>query len=196
MQLLSKFVCMSYSAISRVGACLRGLFVSLDRLGTNGRYEATKQMISDGSSCHDARSELRKTSFSIKLNPGLSLIEVMLAVLILGISVTTLLSLQGILSRGVYTGHAFIIRIAHIRNYFVQADLDKLYEAEPPPKKVLIDPELTLTYRAEKPASKGLKSYQNILIERVEASWPTVFGQRNETFGMLRFAPKPPKGKS
>lgn len=124
----------------------------------------------------------------MKKVPGLSLLEALLAVLIVGVSVTTLLSLQGVLSRGVFTAHAFIERIPYIRSLFVQADKEKYYEGEKGHKKTIEIPALTMNYSVSKPTGKKLKGFDNLLIEKVTAEWPTVFGNRTETFTMARFS--------
>lgn len=124
---------------------------------------------------------------------GLSLIEVMLAVLIVGISVTTLLALQGKLSRGVFLAHGIVERIPFIMSYFVSAEKERLFEDQKAHKKDIQDPELAMTYSASKATSRSLASFQHLVIEKIDASWPTVLGPRNETFAVLRFAPRPAK---
>jgi len=121
--------------------------------------------------------------------PGLSLIEVVLAILMIGISVITILSLQGTLTRGVFLSHAFIDRIAFIRSFFVEADRDKLFEDEKTHKKVIEVPQLSMTYKTIKPTGKGLKGYKNLIIEQVEAEWPSPFGTKKETFNIVRSFP-------
>lgn len=127
------------------------------------------------------------------LQPGLSLLEVMLAVLIVGISVISILSLQGKLSRGVYTAHAVIDRLPFIKSFFAEASREGFYKRESGEKRVLDNPSLTLDYAVGKPSSKTLKQYQNIVIEQVKAEWPLFLGKRNETFGLVRFLPKASK---
>ncbi len=130
---------------------------------------------------------------SMKNVSGFSLLEVILAVLIVGVSVPVLLSLQGVLSRGVSTTHALIERIPYIRSYFVEADKEKLYESGRSYKKVIEDPSLTMTYSASKPTSRKLRDFENLLLERVEAQWTTILGTRTETFTKARFFVKKEK---
>lgn len=118
--------------------------------------------------------------------PGLSIIEVLLAVLMVGVSVTTLLSLQGVLSRGVYSAHAFIIRLPFIRSYFVEADRDGLYERTEPQKKTIEDPEMELTYTVSR---KPLKQFEHTVVEQVAAQWSMAFGARKETVTRIKFVP-------
>lgn len=121
---------------------------------------------------------------------GLSLIEVALAILIVGISLVSLLSLQGVLSRGVFGAHTIIERIPYIKNYFVEADRDKLYTKEGVQQRKVEEPATTLHYTALAPVdTKKFKPYQHILIEKVEAEWTGIVGTKRETFIMFRFSP-------
>lgn len=124
---------------------------------------------------------------------GLSIVEVMLAILVIGITVTSLLSLQGVLSRGIFSAHAFVDRIGYIKGFFVEVDRDKAYEEEKPQKKNIDTPKLTMTYTIGKPTGKALASYQMLEIEKIEAQYPTVFGNRTETFARFRFVVRPEK---
>jgi hypothetical protein len=131
-----------------------------------------------------------------KMNkPGLSILEVMIAVLMVGVSVTALLSLQGVLSRSVYSAHGLIIRLPFIRSYFVEADRDGLYEKAEPQKKTIEDPLTQLTYSVEK---KAFKQFEHTVIERVDAQWTLAFGPRKEMATRIKFAPakERKKGKS
>lgn len=132
---------------------------------------------------------IKKSGLQIAKN-GLSIIEVVLSILIVGISVTTILGLQGVLSRSVFTGHAFIDRIGFITSFLTEADRDKAFDEEKGPTKVIEMPRLTMTYKVSKPAGKGIKTMQNLFVETIEARWPTVFGERREMIGVLRFAPE------
>ena len=124
-----------------------------------------------------------------KSAPGLSILEVMLAVLMLGVSVTTILGLQAILSRGVYTAHAFVDRIGFITTFFTEAERDRFFQEEGAQKRQIDFPPLSMEYSVSSSKAKSLKNFQKVIVEQIDAQWPTVFGQRKETFGMLRFVP-------
>lgn len=127
--------------------------------------------------------------------PGLSLLEVMLAVLIIGVSVTTLLALQGKLSRGVFMAHALIDRIPYIAGFFVSAEKDRLYLERKSHTKKIEDPEVAMAYSVSKPTQKSLAQFQHLLVEKIDAQWPTIMGTRSETFAQLRFVARPEKGQ-
>jgi hypothetical protein len=129
----------------------------------------------------------------MSVRPGLSILEVMLALLIIGVSVTALLTLQGKLSRGVFFAHALIDRIPFITSFFVAADKDKLYLDKKAHKKVIEDPELSMTYAAATPSDKALVPFKYLILEKIHAQWPTVMGSRSESCAMLRFVPHPEK---
>ncbi len=128
------------------------------------------------------------------VQPGLSLIEVVLAVLMLGIATTSLLGLQGTLLRGVFSAHSILDRLGFIRSFFVTADKDRLFKKGAVQTKVLEDPTLTLKYVQKRPASKALSAHKHLVVEQVEAEWPTPFGTRKDFFARLAF--KPQKGKA
>ena len=119
--------------------------------------------------------------------------EVVLAVLMLGIAATSLLGLQGTLLRGVFSAHSVLDRLGFIRSFFVQADRDRLFKKGVVEKKVLEDPTLTMNYTQKRPASSALSSHKHLVVEQVEAEWPTPFGTRKDTFSRLSFRPQKEK---
>ena len=90
------------------------------------------------------------------------------------------------MSRGVYSAHAFIIRLPFIRSYFVEADRDGLYERTEPQKKTIEDPEMELTYSVSR---KPLKQFEHTVVEQVAAQWSMAFGARKETVTRIKFVP-------
>ncbi len=124
------------------------------------------------------------------VRPGLSLIEVVLTVLILGIAVTSILGLQGTLMRGVFTGHAFLERIGFIRSYFVIIEKERLYTKKSAQEKVLEDPPLKMRYTHQKPTSKSLASFAHLVVDQIEAEWQTSYGVRRDQFAQLKFRPQ------
>lgn len=130
---------------------------------------------------------MNKIKFLNKKTDGLTLIETVLALLVIGISAITILSLQTVLSRGVFSSHAILERIYYINNLFVQADKEKLYDNEKPYEKKIDDPSLTLTYKTKKFGKIKSYSFDNIIVEQVEAGWQDIFGMRKENIITFRF---------
>ena len=126
---------------------------------------------------------------------GLSIFEVMIAILMIGISVTSLVSLQGALSRAVFTSHGLIERLGFIKSFFVEVDRDRIFEKEKKESRVIESPSLTMNYSIAKPTSKALKGFQMIQVEKVDAQYPTVLGSRTDNFARLRFLPRMEKKK-
>ena len=123
------------------------------------------------------------------VRPGLSLLEVILAILIVGISVTSLLGLQGTLVRIVFSGHSLLERLGFIRSFFVIADKDNLFK-KTSQKKILEDPRLTMTYLRKRPVSASLKRDTYLVVEQVDAEWQTPFGLKRESLARHMFRPK------
>jgi prepilin-type N-terminal cleavage/methylation domain-containing protein len=120
---------------------------------------------------------------------GLTLIEVVIAVLILGIATTSLIGLQGVLIRGVFSSHALIDRLSFIRSFFVEVDRDRLFATVTPPEKTIDDPPLIMNYTQKKPISKSLASHTSLVVEHIETQWPTPFGTRKNSFARISFRP-------
>lgn len=128
----------------------------------------------------------------MKLKPGLTLIETVIAILIIGISVTALLGLQGALSRGVFASHMMVDRLMLIKNMFIKADKDKLYDKDKSYQEQIDYPPTKLTYNVQQVSNKPIfKNFPNVIIERVEAEWPGILNrQSKELLVMFRFKPK------
>ncbi len=124
---------------------------------------------------------------------GLSFVEVIIAVLMLGIATTSLVGLQGVLIRGVFSAHALIDRLGFIRSYFVEIDRDRLFATATSPQKVIDDPSLVMNYSQKKPVSKALASQTHLIVEHIEAQWPTPFGTRKDSFARVSFRPQKEK---
>lgn len=124
------------------------------------------------------------------VRPGISLIEVVIAVLMLGIATTSLLGLQGALLRGVFSAHLVLDRLSFIGSYFTEIEKEQLIQKNVSHTKRIDDPSLSLTFALKKTTSSGLSSHVHLIVEQVDAEWPTPFGVRKESFARLRFRPQ------
>ena len=120
---------------------------------------------------------------------GISILEVVIAVLILAAAGTSLMGLQGTLIRGVSAAHGFIERLGFIRSFFVSRQKDQLFkraeqtfEQEEPP--------MIITYQIKRPVSPGLSKQEHLSIQEIKAQWQGSFGTKNRTFSRLHFNPK------
>jgi Tfp pilus assembly protein PilV len=129
-----------------------------------------------------------------KQRAGLSLIEVIFALVFVAVAIPGMLRLQTVLSRGVHTAYAFTSRIAHMRNIFAQAERERWYTQDQTKEIKIDDPQTVLQYKREKlPESSTLKNVKNMYTERVEATWTDRFGKRTEQLATLRFYPEGPE---
>ena len=121
---------------------------------------------------------------------GLSFVEVMIAVLIMGIAATTLLGLQGVLVKGVFSAHSFIERMGFIQSYLVSVEKNRLFEKSEPQKKVIEYPALTMTYQQKPLTAKSLTKHTHLVVDQVDAEWPSPYGTRRDTFSLIKFRPR------
>lgn len=124
------------------------------------------------------------------LRSGLTFIEVMAAVLILGVAVTTILGLQSVLVRGIFSAHSIIERIGFIQSYLVIAERDRLFEKAGPHKVVKDYPPLTMIYDQKPLSVKSLAKHVHLVVDQIQAQWPTPYGERRDTFALIKFRPR------
>jgi hypothetical protein len=126
--------------------------------------------------------------------PGLSFVEVMAAVLIMAVAATTLLGLQGVLVRGVFSAHSVIERLGFIQSYVVIAQKDRLYEKTGPQTKVIEYPALTMVYQEKSLTAKSLTKHTHLVVDQVDAEWPSPYRSRRDTFALIKFRPRKKAG--
>ncbi len=123
------------------------------------------------------------------LKPGLTILEVVLAVIILAAAGTSLMGLQGVLLRGVAAAHGIIERLGFIRSFFVVAQKDRLFKSVEQTSE-RDDPPMTLVYQQKKTVSPGLSRQEFLFSQEVAAEWQGPFGQKKDIYARLHFAPK------
>ena len=124
---------------------------------------------------------------------GLTLIEALIALLIISISIPIITGLQIRLLRNTSNSFNMLERITAVRNMFVQASQNKWFEKKEPVKKN-IDPNLALEYKAESFNKFRLK---NLVKERINANWSNLLGaNQDETYVSFSFWAKPEETKS
>lgn len=132
---------------------------------------------------------LRKKNLP-KLCSGFTLIETIIAVLIIGTSITVLFGLQSLLIKGVFFSHNIVERMIYIKNIFVKAEKDELYKKKEPTIKKISDPEMTLTYQAQElKDKKEFERFRYIVQEQVKAVWGNIFTKHQEIFVSFKFVP-------
>lgn len=121
---------------------------------------------------------------------GISLVEVIIAVLMLSVATSSLLGLQGALLRGVFSAHLILDRLSFIGSYFVEVEKEQLLASGSTHKKRIEDPSLSMEFSLKKVTAKGLSSHEHLVMEQIDAEWPTPFGSRKESFARLQFRPQ------
>jgi prepilin-type N-terminal cleavage/methylation domain-containing protein len=122
-----------------------------------------------------------------KLSSGFTLIEVIVALVILGLSVGTIFRFQGQLIRGTLNAHNLIERLPIIKNMFVQAAQEKWYDQDEPKTKKDDALSMTLVYSIKKvPETSALKAIENVRIEKVDAEWPGLLVPKKESLMTFR----------
>ncbi len=123
------------------------------------------------------------------LTPGISVLEVVIAVLILAAAGTALMGLQGTLLRGVSSAHGIIERLGFIRSFFVVGQKDRLFKRAEQTKE-LEDPPLQMTYQVKKTVSPALSKQAYLMNYEIEAEWQGPFGTKRDSYTRLQFNPK------
>ncbi|MBA3954419.1 type II secretion system protein [Candidatus Dependentiae bacterium] len=124
---------------------------------------------------------------------GLTLVELMFAIVLVGTSTLSLVKLQSILLRGVFEAHALEERISILKNVFVQADREGWQITAGTKKIEVADPETKITYTLSKSSGESaLGKISGLYKEQVEGSWDDIRGNRQESFISFKFSPKEP----
>jgi hypothetical protein len=129
---------------------------------------------------------------------GMSFIEVVLAVFIIGTSVTALLLLQGTSFSGLTTMGARLERIFLMKEYLSTKAFDRAKKEkgtnQSPQKKTINEPKTTITYELKKPSRESsLKEQEHIKIEQCTAEWDEFATKMQETMITFLFKPEPKK---
>ncbi len=118
---------------------------------------------------------------------GFSLIEVIIALLIMGLSIGTIFRFQSQLMIGTMQSHGFFERLPTIKNMFARAQENTWYES-PVPIVVKDEPTDTqLTYEVKKLATGSLAALPNLMLEQVHAEWPGYLAPRTAELITFRF---------
>ena len=115
----------------------------------------------------------------------------MLALLVVGVSVTSLVALQGTLHARRFYGHAFVERLPVYNKFFCRNGPRRKGSTRKRRKKSNWGSFPTLTYKMTKPTIKAVQAFKNLELDLVEAHYQTILGKRTDLFGRLKFVPQP-----
>ncbi len=126
------------------------------------------------------------------LQPGFSLIEVLISLVMVSITITSLLTLMGSLQKILFKDNSQW----HAEQLAVQAfvDADKQQFVEPGKTIEREQDDFKMVYSVSKPQEGSpLSEIENLVIEKVVVTWTKVIAI--QTFTLIRYAYRPKKGK-
>ena len=127
-----------------------------------------------------------------KSHSGFTLPEVLIALVIIGISITTILGLQGTLLTTVFRTSQNIEHSIEMKNFFYEARLKQFALEDKVHEKIIDDGRVRLTYQVRKINEKSaLKKLDSLVIELIEAHWKV--GNQEKVDSMISFLYKPEK---
>lgn len=132
--------------------------------------------------------------FKNRNTSGISLIEVTVVIFIIGMMLTSLLSLQSssFFSFMNYVGRAQ--RIVLLTNELLEQKKNMLFKQEKTQRqqtRSIEDPPTKIVFKRSPVSEKSaLKNICGLYIERAEASWSSMFGEQAETLIALSYIPE------
>ena len=128
------------------------------------------------------------------INPGMTFIEVTLAVFIIGSLLSSLLLLQSNVVRNVFQFSSRSDRLFLMKDRLAQTVLEREQKKEGKKETKIENPQTTIIYEQKKVAKGStLKNFEDIVIEQVTAKWDEWGSTQKET--MITFLYKPESKK-
>ncbi|MBT4855595.1 type II secretion system protein [bacterium] len=126
---------------------------------------------------------------------GFTLAEVMLATAIMGLMLTSVLVSQSNLAKRVVQSHGIMARLSVVKNMFLGPKFAQQRLTKESASQSIRDPETKLSLQFI-PGDKQLESFDQVVVERVDATWEGVFDTEfSLKVGALRFIPEPEQKK-
>lgn len=131
-----------------------------------------------------------KVSNHHNLLVGFSLIEALVALLILSILLGSLFTFQSQLIRGVFRTHGVVERIPVIKNALTKIEQQQLYTKQETQKITDKETNTKITYQLKTIAqTSSLHAIKNLRQEIITAEWPSVLTTQDIEFVGFRFYP-------
>lgn len=124
---------------------------------------------------------------------GLTLIEVMLALFIVGALLTTLFMTENVVFTRIVNYSSRIDHIFLLKQRLFQAAFDRAQGGDEKTKhqEATNKPENALVYEEKKPSqNSALKDFESIVIEYVSSSWTDIMGKQKEVIINLIYKPE------
>lgn len=124
---------------------------------------------------------------------GFSLIETIIALLIISVCGVALFKTQGQLFLKTANAHDYFERIFIMKNYFIKANQNKWFSNMQTKAESLKNLEGKITYSSSKPISSAFKDIKNLVKTKVTSEWNV--GARNIKRSLVYFKYNLPKPK-
>lgn len=123
-------------------------------------------------------------------NPGFTLAEVAITVVVIGISITALLALEGTLLNNAFKTAQNSEYIIAMKNFFYEAQLKEFVQDDTLHEKVIDDGRVKLTYKVSPINEKSaLKKVEDLVSVKIEARWRV--GNQEKVDSMITYLYKP-----
>ncbi|MDR3646953.1 MAG: prepilin-type N-terminal cleavage/methylation domain-containing protein [Candidatus Babeliales bacterium] len=135
---------------------------------------------------------------SKNLNKGFTFTEVVIAIAVTGLILTSLFTLQTTMFNNIVNGHFKTARIFFMKNFLLdEANLKNVQQNKKPIEKKLEEPTMKLRYELKKPNEQSslAKNFKNVSLVKVTGTWQGLRAEQEEMFVGLVYI-KPEKKKT
>ncbi|CAN5167654.1 hypothetical protein BH09DEP1_BH09DEP1_1980 [soil metagenome] len=135
-------------------------------------------------------------SNTFKSNSGFTLIEVLLALAIIGIVLTPIFVVQSIVLRRTSSGAQLFSRIIHAKDLLVDQQFENIQQAQPSSvERKITNPPTALAFSSKKlPENSALKKFKNVTLDSITMQW-TEAGNRKRQEKLISFTFRPEEQK-
>lgn len=127
--------------------------------------------------------------------PGFTLIEVLLALAIIGMVLTPIFLIQQMVLRRSSAGANLFSRIIQAKDFLIDQQFENMQETQASTaERKITNPPTTLTFSSKKiPENSALKKFKHIMVDSVTMQWTEQNKKRQETLVTFSFKPEEQK---
>lgn len=142
-------------------------------------------------STHPVGIRSRRTGL-IQKQPGFTLIEVLLALAIIGLVLTPIFLIQSAVLRRTSAGAQQFLRIIQAKDFLIDQQFENMQEAQAATaERKITNPPTTLSFSSKKiPDNSALKKFKHIMIDSVTMQWTEQNKKRQEKLVTFSFKPE------
>lgn len=128
-------------------------------------------------------------------NPGFTLIEVLLALAIIGMVLTPIFMIQQMVLRRSSSSAQLFSRLIQAKDFLIDQQFENMQETkEVTAEKKITNPITALTFNSRKvPENSALKKFKHIMIDSVTMQWTEQNKKRQEKLVTFSFKPEEQK---